>query len=131
MSEQKRVGTLACILFVVIAGASAAARELDVDWKFYGGATPPDDGYNVCFYDAKGVVREFDNHIRVWIKCLLQKDIDSVDIKEDFDGRVLENTAEKVAHRYVPPIAAAETIDFNQMMQITVPFAVDVEIGLR
>jgi hypothetical protein len=53
MFEQKRVGTFAYILFAVIAGTSmASARELDVDWKFYGGASPADDGYNVCFYEA-------------------------------------------------------------------------------
>ena len=120
MSKRNRIATLAYILFAIIAGASAgSAREIGVDWKFYGSASLPDDGHNVCFYDASGVLREPDGHIRVWTKCLPHKNIDSVDIKKDFDGRILENTAEKVAHHYVPPIAAAETIDADQSMQIT------------
>jgi hypothetical protein len=120
MSEQNCVGILACILFAVIAGASAALpQELVVDWKFYGGASLPNDGYNVCFYDASGVVREPDNHIRVWTKCLPQKDIDNVDIKKDFGGKILENTAEKVAHHYMPPFGVAEVMDADQSMQVT------------
>jgi hypothetical protein len=120
MSKRKRVGTLACILFIVIAGvAAASARELDVDWKFYGGASLTDDEHNVCFYDASDIVREPDNHIRVWTKCLSQKDVDNVDIKKDFGGKILENTAEKVARHYMPPIGAAEVMDADQSMQVT------------
>lgn len=52
-------------------------------------------------------------------KCLLQKDLDSIDVKKDFDGKILENTAQKVAHHYVPPIATVEIIDANQRMVIT------------
>ena len=96
-----------------------SARDLDVDWKLYGGATPADEGYNVCFYDAGGVFRAPDGHIRVWTKCLPQKNLDSVDIKNEFDGRILENTAEKAAHHYIPPISAAMTIDADQSLQFT------------
>ncbi len=120
MSEWKRLGTLGYTLFAVIAGAwAASARELSVDWKFYGGATFGRNDYNICFYDASGVVREPDSHIRVWTKCLPQKNIDSVDTKKDFDGRILEKTAEKVAHHYVPPIAGVEATDFDQSIAIT------------
>jgi hypothetical protein len=120
MSEQKRVGTLAFILYTFIAGAAAVSpRELDVDWKFYGGASLTDKKHNVCFYDASGIVRKPDNHIRVWTKCLPQKDIDKVDIKKDFGGKILENTAEKVARHYMPPIGVAEVMDADQIMQVT------------
>ncbi|MGH6935262.1 MAG: hypothetical protein ACRED2_03595, partial [Methylocella sp.] len=65
MSKQKHVGALACLLFAVVAGVSAAlARELEVDWKLYGGVST-DDGHTECFYDAKGVILVPDTHIRV------------------------------------------------------------------
>ncbi len=119
MFEQKRVGTLAFILFAVIASTSAAsAGALDVDWKFYGGASLADDVYDLCFYDASGVVREPDSHLRAWTKCLPQKDVDNVDIKKDFGGTILENTAQKVARHYMPPIGAAESIDADQSVAI-------------
>jgi len=93
----KCVGTLIYILFAVVGSSPAVlAQALSVDWKFYGGASLGGD--SECFYDAKGVVQGPDGHIRVWTKCLLQKDMDSIDIKKDFDGTILENTAQKVAN---------------------------------
>jgi len=116
--SMKRVVTLACVLFAIVVGAPAClAQALSVDWKFYGGASL--DGHSECFYDAKGVVQGPDGHIRVWTKCLLQKDVDSIDIKKDFDGKILENAGTKVALHYVPPIATVETIDVNQSIVIT------------
>jgi hypothetical protein len=66
---------------------------------------------------TSGVVREPHSPLRVWTKCLPQKDVDNVDIKKDFGGKILENTAQKVARHYIPPIGAAETIDADQSMQ--------------
>jgi hypothetical protein len=113
----KRVGTLACILFAVVGAPVALPQALSVDWKYYGGAAI--DGKSECFYDAKGVVQGPDGSIRVWTKCLLQKDLDSIDIKKDFDGRILENAAKKLALHYVPPIATVESIDVTQSVAIT------------
>jgi hypothetical protein len=94
------------------------AQALSVDWKFYGGA-PVDGDHSLCFYDAKGIVQGLQGHIRVWTKCLPQTAMDSIDIKKDFAGQILENTAQKVAHYYVPPIAALEAVDVDQAMTIT------------
>lgn len=105
MSKQKHVGALACLLFAVVAGVSAAlARELEVDWKLYGGVST-DDGHTECFYDAKGVILVPDTHIRV---C----------IKNDFEGKILKNTTEKMLQHYVPPVSAVETANADQVMDI-------------
>jgi hypothetical protein len=94
------------------------AKAISVDWKFYGGASVGGD-HQFCFYDAEGVVQRPDGQIRVWTKFLPQKAMDSVDIKKDFDRKILENTAEKVARYYMPPLATVEAIDANQAMTIT------------
>jgi hypothetical protein len=45
------------------------------DWKMYGGVgTPVVEVEAWCFYDANGVVQTPDGHVRVWTKCLAQKD---------------------------------------------------------
>jgi hypothetical protein len=104
---------VALILWTII----PTAQALDVDWKVYGSASV--DGDVVCFYDAKGVVRRSDGHIRVWTKCLLYKDIDSIDTKKDPGKTILKNSAQKVVRSYVPPIAMVdETIDFDKSMDI-------------
>jgi hypothetical protein len=89
------------------------AQALDVDWKVYGSASvdwhnATTKGDSASFYDAKGVVRRSDGHIRVWTKCLLYKDMDSIDTKKDPGKTILENSAQKVARYYVPPIAMVD-----------------------
>jgi hypothetical protein len=105
----------ACVLALTVA---ASAKAADVDWKMYGTASL-DDGRVVCFYDAQGVAHTSDRHVRVWTKCLFQKALDAVDIKGEFGGRIVENTARKMINKYVPPIAALENIDFDQAMVVT------------
>jgi hypothetical protein len=108
----KRVGTLASILFTVMCPPASMTQTLSVDWKYYGGA--PIDGDTLCFYEAKGVIRRPDGHVRVWTECLLLKDLDSIDIKSDLGKKIIENTVQKVARYYEPPIAVVEDIDVNQ-----------------
>ena len=118
--RMKRVETLTFVLTAAVAGASAGlAEELSVDWKLYGFVSNDTKDPEECYYDAKGIVRGTDSHIRVWTKCLLQKDMDNIDIEKDFEGKILKNAAQKIVHYYVPPIAAIETIDVNQSMIIT------------
>lgn len=93
------------------------AWAADVDWKMYGMASF-DDGVVVCFYDAKGVTRTADKHLRVWAKCLPQKDLDGVDIKGELGRKIVENAARKVIDKYIPPIAVVENIDFDQAMGV-------------
>jgi hypothetical protein len=116
--NMKRILALTYIIFISANTSVCFAEASDVDWKFYGGA-PTDDGHTLCFYDANGVVREPAGQIRVWIKCLLQKEADAINIKKSFDGRILDGAARKVARYYVPPIAKVETLNSDQAMSIT------------
>jgi hypothetical protein len=68
-----RLGTLAYyMLLSVVAVRAGFAQGLTVDWKFYGGASIKGN-HQFCFYEAKGVAQAPDGHIRVWTKCLPQK----------------------------------------------------------
>jgi hypothetical protein len=113
----KRTRALVTLLFADMRVSAALAQGLDVDWKLYGGA--PVGGESLCFYDAKGLTRQPDGHIRVWTKCLLKTDLDAVNIEKDFDGRIVNATAEKVARYYVPPISKIQNVDANEAMAIT------------
>lgn len=94
------------------------AQSSNVDWKYYGGA-PLDEKMTLCFYDAEGITHKTDDHIRVWTKCLQQTEVEGVDIKKEFGGAILENTARKLANYYVPPIAIIETINLDEILTIT------------
>lgn len=93
---------------------AASAWAADVDWKMYGTASIPDRA--VCFYEGKGLVAQ--PTLRVWTKCLLQKDLDSVDIKSELGSKIIENAARKMTDLYVPPIALVEDINFDQAMEV-------------
>jgi len=111
-----RIGALACWTLPATAAVGvspcSAAQGSNVDWKLYGSAHV--DGENMCFFDAKGVVRSLDGHIRVWTKCLPQKRLDQP-ISDD----IAKLTAAKLVDKYVPPIAMIEKMNPDQWMAIT------------
>jgi len=114
---RNRIGTVVLILWTIIS-VPTSAQALDVDWKVYGWASV--DGDSACFYDATGIVRRSDGHIRVWAKCLLLRDMESIN-KGDLNKRITENSAQKVARYYVPPITLVdERIDSDRSIDITV-----------
>jgi hypothetical protein len=113
----KRTGTLGSIV-AVASTMACAAHAADVDWKVYGFASVA--GPEVCFYEAISIARPPDGSVRVWTKCLAQKDLDAVDIKAEYGGKIVQNAARKMNRNYVPPIATVvETIDFDQATIIT------------
>ena len=104
------------VLVLLLLRTDVHAQTTSVDWKFYGSA----DGPSHCFFDANEV-KTVERHIRVWTKCLLEKDLEGIDIEKDFDGRILKTVAQKVVRSYIPPITLVEeTIDFDKSMAITV-----------
>jgi hypothetical protein len=103
---------IGCALTLALASWAQAA---DVDWKVF--SFVPDKGA-YCFYDAKGVARTADIHIRVWTKCLSEKDLNSVDIKSELGKKIVENAGRKVADIYVPPYALIEDINRDQAIDV-------------
>lgn len=110
------------VMMLAITGR-AIAQPSSVDWKFYGGTSS-----DSCFYDANGIMHLPGDHVRVWAKCLRQSDLDHVDIKNDFKGKILENTAQKIAQYYIPPIASLESLNTDQSMAVT-QYEVTATIG--
>jgi hypothetical protein len=107
-----RIMITACTLALTLA---SLARAEDVDWKVYGSVPiPVNQGGSVCFYEANGIVRTADKHLRVWTKCLAQKDLDAVDTKGEAGRKIVENATRKVIAHYVPPIALIDDIDSDQ-----------------
>jgi len=102
---------IACAFALALA---ASARAADVDWKMYGSASI--DGGVVCFYEGKGVITR--PALRVWTKCLLQKDLDGVDPESELGKKIVENAAQKVVKRYIPPIALVEDMDLDQATDV-------------
>jgi hypothetical protein len=70
------------------------------------------------FYDAKGVVKQPDAHLRVWTKCLSQQDLDNFDPKTDLGKKVVDTAARKVIDAYLPPIVAVMHFEFDQAVAI-------------
>ena len=90
----KSIGAIAIVLFTIVVPRAGLAQTTDVDWKLYGGDTT--GGISFCFYDANGVVRGPEDHIRVWIKCLSQKDMEGIELSK---GSV-EKSVKKLAAGY-------------------------------
>jgi hypothetical protein len=110
----RALGFAATVLFTLMFACFVWAA--DVDWKLYGSNSV--QGASFCFYDAKGITRTSDRHLRVWVKCLLQKDLDGVDLKDELNKKIIERTAQKVVDGYIPPIAIVEDANFDQAMTV-------------
>jgi len=104
-------------LLIAIGVTNAQAQPSGVDWKYYGGATF-DDGTHDCFYDAKGVERKTQDNIKVWAKCILQRDLDAIDPKKDYNGILIDNIARKMANYYMPPYGDLEKLTIDQIMSM-------------
>jgi len=111
MRRIKRAAVLLSLL-----SSTALAQTPDVDWKMFGGASVA--GPSLCFFDAKSVVRTSSGYIRVWTKCLAQKDLDGVDIKSDLGTKIVDRAARKIKEGYVPPIIVIGKMDFQQIPEI-------------
>ncbi|KVN33283.1 hypothetical protein WJ63_04665 [Burkholderia pyrrocinia] len=116
----KRICRLVLYIVTALFGGLilAQGRSASVDWKFYGGASLGER--SLCFYDAKGVSHIVSDHVQVWTKCLRQKDLDGVDIKKDFGGKVLQEAVTKTRNAYVPPFESLKTLNADQRGIITV-----------
>jgi len=111
----------ACVLFVLTSSAEAA----DVDWKVYGGVDwkkfgSSFSGQSFCFYDAKTVMHTSSGYVRVWIKCVAEKDLIAVDLKSAAGAKIMSAAAEQLVKGYVPPIIAIGKLEFEQMDVIAV-----------
>jgi len=116
-------------LFAVIALAIAGsftcgtvAEASDVDWKLYGSTTLNGET-SACFFDLKGAgpIKASDGRLlRVWTKCLYKKDLDGINLKKDYDGKILGNAAKKMIDMYIPPIALVEDMNFDKATEIAV-----------
>ena len=108
----------AVVGLAIIVVCSAAAQASGVDWKLYGSAEIGGISYQ-CFYDADGIVKQPDTHVRVWTKCLSVKDIDSIETNKELLNKLVETAAQKIAHGYVPPIIAIGKMEFDKIADAT------------
>lgn len=90
------------------------ALSAEVDWKLYGGL----EGMR-CFYDETGVKQLPGHLVRVWTKCLRETELETFDVTKAANKAVLERSAERVAHYYVPPLAMIEDATPDQALTVT------------
>ena len=107
--------SIACAF--ALAALAASAQAADVDWKMYGTASI-DGGGVVCFYEGKGVVARAPSILRVWTKCLLQRDLDNIDLESELGKKIVESAARKANQGYIPPIKVVEDMDFDQAIGV-------------
>ena len=97
-----------------VGGVAALAQPSGLDWKFYGYI--PSEGGSLCFYEAKGIRVEADDQVKVWTKCLRQREMDDADsVKEGIDY-----AARNIAIYYVPPIAMIQQMDSHGIVSVII-----------
>jgi hypothetical protein len=105
---------IASLLAALIGGTTTAFAD-DVDWRLYGGATV-ENAPEICFFDAKGVTQENVGQLRVWTKCLDQKELGNVHL----DEASLKKAARKTLSGYVPPIVTIGVLKSDQINDVLI-----------
>jgi hypothetical protein len=109
---------LAVIALMMTASANCTvAIASDVDWKYFGSIAVSGDKTS-CFFDLRGSVETPDRHIKVWVKCLRMKAMESIDIEKDFGGKIRTDTIKKMVDGYIPPYSLPEDTDSDQATEV-------------
>lgn len=106
----------AIVAGMLVLTLATPVEAANVDWKYFGLAFETDQ--SVCFYDAIGTISKSSELMRVWTKCLLRKDIDSIDPNSELGVRITKGAVQKVVDGYIPPIAIVEDMDFDQALEV-------------
>lgn len=99
------------VLISAFTGVGVHAQSRNVDWKLYGGLEN-----QVCFDEANGLTQLRNNHVRVWIKCMLRRDLDRLIDDKNRGKKIIDAAARKVIDHYQPPILLAHELEFNDIV---------------
>jgi hypothetical protein len=97
---------------------ASSAHAAAVDWKFYGGADIGITGQTVCFYEERGITRPRPDIVDVWVKCLLQHDLDNVPANAPYSRAYIDMSGSRIANIYKPPILRVERMNIDQIEQV-------------
>jgi MoxR-like ATPase len=86
---------VALLVAVALSPTRTSAQHTDVDWKYFGVSSHREQ--LLLFYDAGGMERTPDGHIRVWTKGLSLKSVNRVVNAKKLPEALLDRVASKVA----------------------------------
>jgi hypothetical protein len=101
--------------------ATFASAQTNVDWKYYGRAVLNERTGKIdltCFFDANSIDDPTSGHVRVWTKCLDEKDMHNFDYKSDLGKKIIKTAAQKVKDYYVTPYAVIDDVSFDNMLTL-------------
>src|SRR5215469_754553 len=100
---EERLMRIAIASVLTLFATLASAQTANVDWKYYGRAVPNERAGKIeltCFYDANSIDDPTSGHVRVWTKCMDEKDMNNFDYNSDLGKKIIKAAAQKVAAYY-------------------------------
>jgi hypothetical protein len=104
------------VLVWALAGP-APTQSCRVDWKLFDG-TAAKLGPAICFFDASGVTRADGREVRVWTKCLAQREINAIAPTGPTGRAIAARNAQALMAGYVPPAASLYPLDNDGRMSV-------------
>lgn len=111
--------TIAAVL--TLFATLASAQTANVDWKFYGRAVLNERTGKIelsCFFDANSIDFPTGGHLRVWTKCMDEKDMHNFDYHSDLGKKIIKAAAQKILDYYIPPYAVIDDVRTNTAQSI-------------
>ena len=110
---------IAITVVITLFATFASAQTANVDWKYYGRAVVSGKTGKIeltCFYDANTIDHPTSGHVRVWTKCIDEKDMSKFDYNSDLGKKIIKATAQKMEDYYVPPYALIDDVSVDVML---------------
>jgi hypothetical protein len=110
---------IAITVVITLFATFASAQTTNVDWKYYGRAVVSGKTGKIeltCFYDASSIDHPTSGHVRVWTKCIDEKDMSNFDYNSDLGKKIIKATAQKMEDYYVPPYALIDDVSVDVML---------------
>jgi hypothetical protein len=97
------IGAAVVTLVLALETFPPVAYAGDADWKYYSTSPGTKGSATDLFYDARGLKRNPDGNIEVWVKGLDDAKIQKIMNDPKPDKALVESVAQKVAHYYLLP----------------------------
>jgi hypothetical protein len=104
-------GFLLTVTLSILGVAPVNAQSTNVDWKLHGATATSEGAQATCFHEAKSVSTNADGNVKVWVKCLANKAMDTEKMDKAREDNLLKDAGIKFIGGYVPPYAKHMKID--------------------
>ena len=105
------------LVATLIVNISDSAIAAESEWKMYSTATVMDE-QSMCFYDVKSILTNANNNMKVWTKCISEKELDYKKLPLHQKLQIITEFGRRLSSGEKPPVARIEKLDEGALNKV-------------